>query len=386
MNIRALLVLFIFFSVALAAAYSLQPLQMFSVPDRVIRKYATSTTPLTRAPAPVSATSSAPVAEATSTPPTPTTRKPNTVVPKQTPSAQQVATATPVTKQTITVSPDFDTYNTTDRPAVVNIICTTKSGGDVAPITGSGIIIDPKGVILTNAHLGQYWLLQNLIMPNFVQCTIRTGSPAYPQYHAELLYISPEWVADNKTLLTETNPQGTGQYDFALLRITDRVNGSPLPATFPYITPDTREIINLKEPALLISYPAGFLGSTAILQDLSVTSAITTIQDFFTFKENTIDLISVGGTVISQKGASGGGVMDAYNKLIGLISTSSNGNQTSQRDLRAITLGHISRTLLSETGMNLSQFLNQDLASAAHSFQQNTAPGLTKLIADELLK
>lgn len=299
------------------------------------------------------------------------------------------ATTTPATPtpEITEIIPNFDAINTAARKALVNIICTTKSGGSLSPITGSGVVIDPRGIILTNAHIGEYWLLENFSTPGFIDCTIRTGSPAYPRYKAELIYISQNWIKENKTLLKESNPKGTGENDYALLRITKNADGTALQAaSFPFMNPNTREAISEKEPVALVSYPAGFLGGLSILQDLNLTSALTNIQDVFTFKENTIDLISVPGTVVSQKGASGGGVFDAFGTLLGIISTSSDGNTTSERDLRAITLGHVSRSLKSETGKDLRDFLNHDLAVVADNFQKNIAPVLTKLITDELVK
>jgi hypothetical protein len=117
-----------------------------------------------------------------------------------------------------------------------------------------------------------------------------------------------------------------------------------------------------------------------------MTSAITYIQGVFTFSENVIDAIGVGGTVVSQKGASGGAVVDKNSSLIGIISTSSNGDTTSSRDLNAITLAYINRTFQSETDFTLSQFLSQDIANFAKTFQENTAPALTQLLTDEITK
>ncbi len=280
---------------------------------------------------------------------------------------------------------DFETINKNAREAIINILCTTK-GNELSPISGTAIVVGQSGLILTNAHIGQYLLLKDYGQKDSVKCVARTGSPAYPRYNLELVYISPTWVSNNKTLLKERDPQGTGENDFAFLRITDNIDGSNLPAGFPFVPMNISENINVNEPVILISYPAGFLGGLSILQNLNVTSAITSIQEVFTFKENTIDLISVPGTVISQKGSSGGAVIDKYSTLIGLISTSSNGDSTSQRDLRAITVAYINRDLQKELGINLRQFVINDPAEFAKKFQEINAPGLTKLITDELNK
>jgi hypothetical protein len=170
------------------------------------------------------------------------------------------------------------------------------------------------------------------------------------------------------------------------LRITGMVDGSKLPDNFPFIPMDIRENIASLEPVLLVSYPAGFLGGVSVLQDLSITSATTLINALYTYKDGSIDLISVPGTVVSQKGSSGGAVVDKYATLLGLISTTSMGDKTSDRDLQAITLAYINRSLQAELGINLEQFTNQDMAIVAKKFQEINAPSLTKLITDELNK
>ena len=190
----------------------------------------------------------------------------------------------------------------------------------------------------------------------------------------------------NQSLLTETNPQGTGEDDFAFLHITGTVGSVTSPTTFPYLTPHIRENISVDEPVELISYPAGFLSGISVLQDLYAASALTTVQNIFTFGTSTADLLSVGGTVVSQKGSSGGAVVDENDTLIGIISTETDATTTAERDLRAITMGHIDRTLQSETGYTLTQFLSYNPLATAHTFQTTIAPTLSKLIEAQLIK
>lgn len=283
------------------------------------------------------------------------------------------------------VEVDFESINQFARKATVNILCSAK-GGELSPISGTGVIVEPNGLILTNAHIGQYLLLKDFKQKDFIDCIARTGSPAYPKYNLELVYISPTWVGENKTLLKQENPKGTGENDFAFLRITKMIDDTNLPKEFPFVTMNIRENIGVNEPVVLVSYPAGFLRGLSILQNLNITSAITRIQDVFTFKDGTIDIIAVGGTVVSQKGSSGGLVVDENSTLIGVISTSSDGNTTESRGLNAITLSHISRVIKKELGINMVQFLNQDYSDFAKIFASTTAPTLTKLITDELNK
>ncbi len=326
--------------------------------------------------------------QSTTTPGTKSTASPQIISkPKNTTKTKlSIPVLTPVPTVTPLPTPNFEVINQKARESIVNIICTTKSSGSLSPITGTGVLIDPKGVILTNAHIAQYFLLKDFREKDFVECVIRTGSPAYPTYTAELMYISPTWIERNKDLLNESNPLGTGQNDFALLRITGAVGGNTLPSSFHYISPLEGEVAADTHPVVLVSYPAGFLGGMSILQDLNITSAIAEVKEVFTFETNTVDLISVPNTVVSQKGSSGGAVVDKNSKLIGLISTTSEGDQTNKRDLRAITMGHINRTLKEEVGMSLSKILSGDIASFAALFQKITTPLLTGVLEIEILK
>jgi hypothetical protein len=286
----------------------------------------------------------------------------------------------------VSASPaDFDLINTNSRKTIVNIFCTTKYN-DLSPISGTGVVIDEKGLILTNAHIAQYFLLKDFREKDYLKCIGRTGSPAYPKYNLELVYISPNWVKQNKTLLKDQNPKGTGESDFAFLRITGLIDGSTQNTGYTHIQPNNRAYVEIGEPVLLASYPAGFLGGLSIIQNLNVASSVTTIQDVFTFREGTIDLLSVGGTIVSQKGSSGGLVVDETTSLIGIITTSSDGDTTSSRGLNAITISHIDREIQSELKTTLTGFLSLDHKNFAENFTTSTAPELTKLITDELLK
>jgi len=276
----------------------------------------------------------------------------------------------------------FSQINTLTRAALVNIVCTTKSAGSFSPSSGSGIVIDPRGIILTNAHIAQYFLLKNHIVEDFVDCTIRTGSPAQSTYKAVPLYISEQWILDNRTNIQEESPTGTGEDDFALLLITSRTNSSSLSLPLPHLSFDELDEPARNESILAAAYPAGFLGGVSIQKDLYITSTIGRIVDIFTFKEATIDLLSLGGILVAQRGSSGGAVVNENGNLIGIIVTSTDGETTEERDARAITLGHINRSLESQTGKILRDLLKENPQNVAGSFLTSTAPDLTQILEE----
>jgi hypothetical protein len=272
------------------------------------------------------------------------------------------------------------TLNDEVRGAVVNILCNAQN--TVSPISGSGILIDPRGIILTNAHVAQFFLLRNYPVPGNVNCIIRAGSPAKPLYTAELLFLSPSWIRDNADEIAKTNPTGTGEGDYALLRITGAVNlSTALPAAFPYVKLDTGSIPEIDGAVLLAGYPAGFLDGITIETNLYAVSSFASIHGIYTFGTNTEDLISVGGTPVAQKGSSGGGVVDvASGKLVGVLVTSTDAATTGARDLRAITLAHINRSLGVYSGTTLETFLESNLVEKASLFNLTTAPTLRQML------
>lgn len=282
---------------------------------------------------------------------------------------------------------NFSELNEKIRPAVVNIICTSKTAGLFKPISGSGVLIDKRGVILTNAHIGQYLLLKNYLIPDFLTCVIRTGSPAYPRYIADLLYISPRWVNEHADDIITQEPLGTGQYDYALLLITGTVGEQQLPNDFPYLPFNSIETeLQKGAPVILASYPAGFLSGINIQQNLYLTSSVGVVDNVFTFKENTLDLFSVSGNIVAQKGASGGAIVNPDEQLIGIIATATDANTTSERSLQAITIAHIERSLNEEMGMNLESFMGNNLEERLQSFQKTLAPALTEALVKALNK
>lgn len=267
--------------------------------------------------------------------------------------------------------------NDAARAALVNILCTTASGGYFAPISGSGVIIDSRGIILTNAHVGQFLLLRDYGLKNNIQCVVRTGSPAAPTYTAELLYLPPAWIADNASQIIASQAHGTGQYDYAFLHITGTTNpAATLPASFPHVAMNSG-YPDIGDQMLLAAYPAGFLSGEIIEKNLYASSALSYVTQLFSFDNNLkkVDLFSIGGSVVSQAGSSGGAVMRLSDgTLAGIIATATLADSTEQRDLRAITLSHIDATLRDFGQGGLIELLSGDIAAKAADFNTYSAP------------
>ena len=280
----------------------------------------------------------------------------------------------------------FEEVNQATRAALVNIYCSSSKGA--GPITASGVIIDPRGIILTSAHVAQYLLLQySPVTSPDIRCVIRTGNPAREAFLADVLYFPPLWIEEHANEIRMSHPTGTGEHDWALLQITRSADDRPSPKSFPYLIPDTRELIAFtNEYVLLASYPAGFLGFYAVSWNLYPASTIVSIGQLYTFSTGSVDALSLGGNIVAQAGSSGGPATNQWGRLIGIITTSSEAEITSERELRAVTLSHVDRSMSTQTGKSLYTFLTDDIETLGKNFRNETAPSLAKELVRYLVR
>jgi len=291
------------------------------------------------------------------------TTAPNGSARRQSRSVSEAQTLLPPAPQPPTAN--FTAASAQLRAALVNIMCYAPASSSLHSISGSGVIIDSKGIILTNAHVAQYFLLAD----QGVTCVIRSGSPATDQYEAKLEYLSPAWVAENTGVLTERLPTGTGEHDYALLAITSSATEQPLPAYFPAI-PLASAPPRQGSDVVIASYGAQFLNTVQIQTDLFPTVVYGSVKGVFTFATTSVDVLALGGSAAAQEGSSGGGVANGESQLAGLITTSTVTGATASRSLNAITASYIRADYAAQTGSSLEALLAQDPASAVQAFAQ----------------
>lgn len=269
--------------------------------------------------------------------------------------------------------------------ALVNIYCTYKTDEYIRATTGTGYFIDRAGVILTNAHVAQFLLLEGV--EGSTECIIRTGDPATPTYEADLLYISPAWVQKHADLITQAHPQGTGERDYALLYVTSGLDNKPMPRHFPSLSFDTQlmTIGTLNSEVSAAGYPAETLfNETDGTAELIPKLASTSITELMTFSSNYADLFTIAGSDIGEQGSSGGPVVNQTGDAIGLISTRGDDEAFGSGSLRAITLSYIDRTIQEETGFTLQQNLGGNLPFRAQLFKDTLVPFLQGMLEREL--
>jgi hypothetical protein len=319
-----------------------------------------------------------------------TTPQKKSVVTAPTTTKPQVLTVVETVKPPPPPTPTIDasSLNTIARNALVNIYCEADSLSLLPSTIGSGMLIDPRGIILTNAHVAEHLLLESYRVPKAIQCYARNGSPARIAYKVNLLYLPATWVTENAAYITQSTQRraGLGKNDFALLYITESATDAPLPSSFPYITVEYTDVVDVGEEVFSVAYPAELLPDRNKLNALYPVSAYSRVEHFITFTEDILDELYLSGNAVSQTGASGGGVVTTEGKLYAVIATVTDGATPQDRDFQAITIPYISRTLQELTGETLRTFLSKDPNVELIHFRTNVAPPLTAALTAEYQK
>jgi len=270
--------------------------------------------------------------------------------------------------------------------ALVNLFCQIRTDEHVRTTTGTGYFISPKGVVLTNAHVAQFLLLENATGVREASCVVRSGDPAVAQYRAKLLYLPPTWVSAHASLITTPAPQASGERDYALLYVSDAFEGAALPDSFPHIPPYTGLIPRhaTGDPVLAAGYPVEAPFDKRSNFTLRPRVATTTITNLFTFGSNYADVISIAESSVGSRGSSGGPVVHTDGRAIGLIVTKGDETDGETTSLRALTLSYIDRTITEETGFTLRENMQGNLSRRAAVYNDALTPVLSKILAREI--
>lgn len=262
---------------------------------------------------------------------------------------------------------------------VVNIVCVNRISNRIRLTTGSGVVISPSGIVLTNAHVANSFLFNDKTSEDYQECTLRRENIPTYGFNADLVYISNDWINQNLDFFTARNPKGTGEEDYALLAITSNTNQAlSLPDNFEYaplLTSDS----NIKEGVKVVAagYPGTSSGIFEIDSNSSLKIAETFVDEVFTFETYSVDIVSTGPNNVAQKGASGGGVFDG-NDLLGITVTTDNTGEGSF--INAITSPYILRDFNKDTGKKLTDFININTDILVQEFKNNQHDYLRSVI------
>lgn len=259
---------------------------------------------------------------------------------------------------------------------LVTIQCSyTTNDGNRQTTSGSGTVINEEGIVLTSAHVAQYMLLSNTTYNS--DCTITSNTDGTPEYQGTVLYISPAWLAHNVSKLEETNPQGTGERDYALL-ILSKDSAATEDPTFPYLSIVEEEITVdvYRNPVTVAGFPTTPEWYTQETDRLSAIVDQSRVAKLYTFGDGLIDLLGLTGTTLGERGASGGPVISQTGEIIALIASRDDDEDLGTGSLRAITITHIKHTLESESGASLSTHLAPGYETRAELFNQTIQEAL----------
>jgi hypothetical protein len=281
-------------------------------------------------------------------------------------------------EETSTLFPYSDTED-----AVVNILCINREVNKINLYHGSGVIISENGVVITNAHVAQNFLLKDTPTKDYMDCTIRKENIPTFGYTAELLYISPEWVETNYKLYTSLNPRGTGEDDFAFLHITGNTNPAlSLQTKFPHISVNTDETVVEGDVIRVAGYPGSTTGVFELDSNAKLEVEITTVRELFTFNNGSADIFSTNPTSVAKQGSSGGGIFKE-NRMVGLIVTTSPGDEGNNL-INALTTSYIDKTLRNTTNISIANLISGNLVSKSSVFNSTTAPRLSRLLSSQI--
>lgn len=373
-------------TIATGAAEATEPLQtliplprvnIFDVPYYVPQTPNITTPDTTKSQPPVVE----PVPVKTTIPAPTTAPKPAAPEPTETPAKETPAPAAPaVPAPKPTPEPDTSSASTIAN-TVVSVLCVRHNGNKIHVTNGSGVLISEKGVVLTNSHVAQMFLLKD----SGYNCSIRRENIPTYGWNAVPLFINEDWVEDNFLAISNPAPVGTGENDYALLLITGNTNAAlGLPRSFPAATLNTAsEAAEIGDTITVAGYPGIQTSDFNIATQALLKTDQTSIKNVFTLDRITVDVFATRDTPVAKRGASGGGVFED-GTLIGIIATTNTGNTPGGYVINALTLDYINRDIKDATGKTLKEILSGDVRAQAASFGSTVAPRLTELLLRNL--
>ena len=266
------------------------------------------------------------------------------------------------------------THGDPAQGATVNLFCRLRAGRKTFVASGSGVFVSERGIILTNAHVAQFFLLEGKKGRVKGECSVRTGSPARESYIASILYVPSIWLEQNVSEISSKLQKGSGKQDFALLYITKAKKGS-LPDAFPSLPMNMNATAATNTPVTILGYPTGDLDAKAIRKELKALVATSTITEIESFNGSGLpDVVTVASSSAGSHGISSGPIMNARDQIEAVVAIKPRAED--DRRIRGITILYIDRELRTLTGLSLSSILSGDLEAIASTTQASISAGI----------
>lgn len=293
--------------------------------------------------------------------------------------------AEPLTETIKEIAPTNLVYESSQKTfdvkdVVVNILCLEKTSTYTRLSTGSGVIISSRGLILTNAHVTYPFLKGPQFDSNVYSCSVRRENIPNFGYNAELVYYPVDWLSENKDIIKNPSPVGTGENDYALLQITSPIGPTPKVDAFVFASTNI-ESGDLKEDlsVTVAGYPSVNSGVFEVDARPGLRIAETQIADFFTFSSRSYDVLQTGVNSVAHRGSSGGGIFKG-NNLYGIVVTTNTNSEGSY--INALTLPYIKKDFQIDTGKDFNTFINMSFESLKTEFNSKYKDRLKSVISE----
>jgi S1-C subfamily serine protease len=243
--------------------------------------------------------------------PTPPLASTQAAIPLNTPNPTRPAVAdqTAVAEQTAVTEPP-SIAGVPYRSVVQILAMVNLDGSEEVGWTGSGSIISPDGLVLTNAHVvlsDRYYQVDHLV----VALTVGADQPPEPKYIAKVYQVDQA-------------------LDIAVIRVETDLDGNPVdPAALnlPAVEMGSADQLTLGDPLTIIGYP-GIGGSTITLTRGEVAG--------FTAEEGYGNRAFIKTSATISGGNSGGLAADQNGKLIGIPTQLGYGGDDQYVDCRVL--------------------------------------------------
>jgi hypothetical protein len=282
------------------------------------------------------------------------------------------------------IVPSSLVYNQEDggfdiKSVVVNILCLEKTKTYTRLSSGSGVIISPSGIVLTNAHVTYPFLKSTQFDSSTYSCSIRRENIPNFGYNAALVYYPVDWLSYNSEIIKDPSPVGTGENDYALLQITSALGPTPKATAFPYASTNvSSNDLKTDMTVMAAGYPSSNSGVFEIDTKPGLKIDQTKIAEFFTFGSRSHDVLQTGVNNVAHRGSSGGGIFNS-NNLYGIVVTTNTNSQGSY--INALTLPYIKEDFEKDTGVSFDTFVGSSYESLKNNFNSSIKPKIQEIIS-----